>query len=107
MALERKWGATGPAQEPATIKGHWCVLNGVAAQRAVSPPRGMVRDNQTPRTVFVITSTESPYPNLLSPIDVGPMTLPNRVIMGSMHTLIKQLDRPVDRPRRQTVQQRT
>ncbi len=56
----------------------------------------MVRDNQTPKTAFVITSTESPYPNLLSPIDVGPMTLPNRVIMGSMHTLIKQLDRPVE-----------
>jgi 2,4-dienoyl-CoA reductase (NADPH2) len=28
----------------------------------------------------------SPYPHLFSPIDVGPFTLPNRVIMGSMHT---------------------
>ena len=26
------------------------------------------------------------YPNLFRPIDVGPFTLPNRIIMGSMHT---------------------
>ena len=25
------------------------------------------------------------YPNLFSPIDLGPFSLPNRVIMGSMH----------------------
>lgn len=28
----------------------------------------------------------SHYPSLLSPISVGPVTLPNRVLMGSMHT---------------------
>ena len=28
----------------------------------------------------------SPYPHLFSAIDVGPFALPNRVIMGSMHT---------------------
>jgi len=28
----------------------------------------------------------SPYPHLLSPIDLGPLTLKNRVLMGSMHT---------------------
>ncbi len=27
-----------------------------------------------------------PYPHLLSPIDLGPITLKNRVLMGSMHT---------------------
>lgn len=27
-----------------------------------------------------------PYPHLLSPITLGPLTLPNRVLMGSMHT---------------------
>ncbi|WP_328321224.1 NADPH-dependent 2,4-dienoyl-CoA reductase [Streptomyces sp. NBC_00388] len=27
----------------------------------------------------------SPYPHLLSPLDLGFMTLPNRVVMGSMH----------------------
>ena len=26
------------------------------------------------------------YPHLLSPIEVGPVTLKNRVLMGSMHT---------------------
>ncbi|RVU38597.1 FAD-dependent oxidoreductase [Hwanghaeella grinnelliae] len=31
-------------------------------------------------------SSPNAYPCLLSPIDVGPFTLPNRVIMGSMHT---------------------
>lgn len=31
-------------------------------------------------------SNPSAYTNLLSPIDVGVFTLPNRVIMGSMHT---------------------
>ena len=28
----------------------------------------------------------NPYPNLLSPLDLGFCTLPNRVLMGSMHT---------------------
>lgn len=27
----------------------------------------------------------SPYPHLLSPLDLGFTTLPNRVLMGSMH----------------------
>ena len=27
-----------------------------------------------------------PYPNLLSPLDLGFTTLRNRVVMGSMHT---------------------
>jgi 2,4-dienoyl-CoA reductase (NADPH2) len=30
--------------------------------------------------------SSSPYPHLFSSIDVGPFALPNRVIMGSMHT---------------------
>src|SRR4026209_368336 len=28
----------------------------------------------------------SPYPHLLAPLDLGFATLPNRVLMGSMHT---------------------
>ena len=28
----------------------------------------------------------SSYPNLFTPIDVGPFVLPNRIVMGSMHT---------------------
>jgi len=32
----------------------------------------------------------SQYPNLLSPLDLGHVTLPNRVIMGSMHTGLEE-----------------
>ena len=32
----------------------------------------------------------SPYPHLLSPLKVGSVTLPNRVIMGSMHTGLEE-----------------
>lgn len=32
----------------------------------------------------------SPYPHLLSPISLGHVTLPNRVIMGSMHTGLEE-----------------
>ncbi|MGR3465901.1 FAD-dependent oxidoreductase [Limimaricola sp.] len=32
----------------------------------------------------------SEYPNLLSPITLGPVTLPNRVMMGSMHTGLEE-----------------
>jgi 2,4-dienoyl-CoA reductase (NADPH2) len=38
-----------------------------------------------------------PYPHLLSPVDLGPFTLPNRVIMGSMHTGLE--DRAGNAPR--------
>jgi len=30
------------------------------------------------------------YPHLLSPIRIGPLTLPNRVLMGSMHTNLEE-----------------
>ena len=32
------------------------------------------------------TAASSPYPHLLAPLDLGFITLPNRVLMGSMHT---------------------
>ncbi|MFI6147578.1 FAD-dependent oxidoreductase [Streptomyces sp. NPDC051109] len=35
-------------------------------------------------------SSQSRYPNLLSPLDLGFTTLPNRVIMGSMHTGLEE-----------------
>jgi len=41
--------------------------------------------------------TTSPYPHLLSPLDLGFCTLPNRVLMGSMHTGLE--DRGRDFPR--------
>ena len=39
----------------------------------------------------------NPYPNLLSPLDLGFTTLRNRVIMGSMHTGLEDRARDIDR----------
>ncbi len=39
----------------------------------------------------------STYPNLLSPLKVGGATLPNRMVMGAMHTRLETLDRPHER----------
>ncbi|WP_319449446.1 MULTISPECIES: NADPH-dependent 2,4-dienoyl-CoA reductase [unclassified Mycobacterium] len=41
--------------------------------------------------------TDHPYPNLLSPLDLGFTTLRNRVIMGSMHTGLEDRARDIDR----------
>ena len=38
-----------------------------------------------------------PYPNLLAPLDLGFLTLPNRVLMGSMHTGLE--DRAANYPK--------
>ena len=38
-----------------------------------------------------------PYPELLSPLDLGHTTLKNRVVMGSMHTKLE--DRAKDLPK--------
>src|SRR5690606_24042114 len=37
------------------------------------------------------------YPRLLSPIRIGHTTLPNRMVMGAMHTRLETLDRPQER----------
>jgi 2,4-dienoyl-CoA reductase (NADPH2) len=39
----------------------------------------------------------SPFPNLLAPLDLGFVTLRNRMVMGAMHTRLETLDRPVER----------
>ncbi|MEU0631288.1 NADPH-dependent 2,4-dienoyl-CoA reductase [Streptomyces sp. NPDC005989] len=39
----------------------------------------------------------SPYPNLLSPLDLGFTTLPNRVLMGSMHIGLEEAERGFER----------
>ncbi|MFJ5547951.1 FAD-dependent oxidoreductase [Streptomyces sp. NPDC093225] len=39
----------------------------------------------------------TPYPHLLSPLDLGFTTLPNRVIMGSMHTGLEETERGFER----------
>lgn len=37
------------------------------------------------------------YPNLFTPLDLGPVTLPNRIIMGSMHTGLESLPDGMER----------
>lgn len=39
----------------------------------------------------------TPYPNLLSPLDLGFTTLPNRVLMGSMHVGLEEAERGFER----------
>ncbi|MCA1273987.1 FAD-dependent oxidoreductase [Streptomyces rubiginosohelvolus] len=39
----------------------------------------------------------SPYPTLLSPLDLGFTTLPNRVLMGSMHIGLEEAERGFER----------
>ncbi|MCM5571609.1 NADPH-dependent 2,4-dienoyl-CoA reductase [Burkholderiaceae bacterium FT117] len=39
----------------------------------------------------------TPYPNLLSPIRIGTTTLPNRMVMGAMHTRLETMDWPIER----------
>jgi 2,4-dienoyl-CoA reductase (NADPH2) len=39
----------------------------------------------------------SAYPHLFQPLDLGFMMLPNRIVMGSMHTRLETLDRPLER----------
>ena len=39
----------------------------------------------------------APYPHLLSPLTIGRYTLKNRVLMGSMHSRLETLDRPIER----------
>ena len=37
------------------------------------------------------------YPHLLSPLRIAGVTLPNRMVMGAMHTRLETLDRPLER----------
>jgi 2,4-dienoyl-CoA reductase (NADPH2) len=39
----------------------------------------------------------TPYPRLFAPLPLGPLTLKNRVVMGSMHTRLECADRPAER----------
>ncbi|MFB7513513.1 FAD-dependent oxidoreductase [Streptomyces sp. NPDC056144] len=41
--------------------------------------------------------TATPYPHLLSPLDLGFTTLPNRVIMGSMHVGLEETEHGFER----------
>jgi 2,4-dienoyl-CoA reductase (NADPH2) len=37
------------------------------------------------------------YPHLFTPLPLGPLTLRNRIVMGSMHTRLESADRPAER----------
>ena len=39
----------------------------------------------------------TPYPHLFAPLALGPLTLKNRIVMGSMHTRLECVDRPAER----------
>ncbi|MCZ2439949.1 MAG: FAD-dependent oxidoreductase, partial [Burkholderiales bacterium] len=39
----------------------------------------------------------SAFTHLLSPLSIGGLTLPNRIVMGAMHTRLETLDRPQER----------
>jgi 2,4-dienoyl-CoA reductase (NADPH2) len=39
----------------------------------------------------------TPYPHLFQPLAAGPLTLRNRIVMGSMHTRLECADRPAER----------
>ena len=39
----------------------------------------------------------APYPRLFEPLPLGPLTLKNRIVMGSMHTRLECADRPAER----------
>ncbi|MFD3355570.1 FAD-dependent oxidoreductase [Streptomyces fradiae] len=43
------------------------------------------------------TPSPSPYPHLLSPLDLGFTTLPNRVLMGSMHVGLEEAENGFER----------
>ncbi|MFI6638377.1 FAD-dependent oxidoreductase [Streptomyces sp. NPDC050504] len=44
-----------------------------------------------------MSASPSPYPHLLSPLDLGFTTLPNRVLMGSMHIGLEEAERGFER----------
>jgi 2,4-dienoyl-CoA reductase (NADPH2) len=52
---------------------------------------------ENPPAGIIAHVTTSPYPHLLAPLDLGFTTLPNRVLMGSMHTGLE--DKAEDYPR--------
>ena len=43
------------------------------------------------------THTNTPYPHLLEPLDLGFVTLPNRVLMGSMHVGLEEAENGFER----------
>ena len=57
----------------------------------------VVRVRQLPRSAAGGARNASAFPHLLSPGAIGGLRLRNRMIMGSMHTRLETLDRPLER----------
>src|SRR5690606_15909586 len=59
-----------------------------------TPPYALMSD---PASTSPSSPVNSPYPHLLKPLDLGFCTLPNRVLMGSMHTGLEDRARDYDK----------
>ena len=46
---------------------------------------------------FNLDGNMESYPHLMAPLQVGAVTLRNRIVMGAMHTRLETLDRPYER----------
>ncbi len=75
---------------PATV-----VLTAQARHRAFSIRKRIPMTTASPATAS--TPRHAAYPHLLQPLDLGFCTLPNRVLMGSMHTGLE--DKAADFPK--------
>jgi 2,4-dienoyl-CoA reductase (NADPH2) len=62
------------------------------APRVAGTPRA--NDNAAPRNRPIAMTA---YPRLFQPLEAGPLTLANRIVMGSMHTRLESADRPAER----------
>ncbi|HKP66063.1 MAG TPA: NADPH-dependent 2,4-dienoyl-CoA reductase, partial [Casimicrobiaceae bacterium] len=59
-------------------------------QAANSAPRGAAQRPSSPTRPQAWGDNTGSYPTLLAPLDLGFTTLPNRVLMGSMHTGLEE-----------------
>jgi len=57
----------------------------------------MSRRKDQPIAAARPTAQATPYPSLMSPLRVGTRSVRNRCLMGSMHTRLEHLDRPIER----------
>ena len=81
--------------DPAALSRHRTAPVPGAARR--HPRRGEARSTGSTKCSPHWEATVNPYPNLLSPLDLGFTTLRNRVVMGSMHTGLEDRARDTDR----------
>src|SRR5690606_12305762 len=93
-----------PVRDPPLGRRHAAWPGGLPRARALQgrhgPGSGRPARAGGRRPVLSVPARDcmaTPYPHLLSPLDLGFCTLPNRVLMGSMHTGLE--DRARDYPK--------